>query len=184
MPADTAITPRTTVADLLAAHPELEQVLIDTAPAFTALRNPMLRRTIARVATLQQAAAVGGVPLDALIRTLRAAAGQSDADAEVFAEPAHEQSRFEAGEGGLSAPPPESAIVDRLDAREMLARGEHPMALVFERVALLGSGEVFELQTPFHPAPLVDKLRDRGYDVHSERRSEDDHRTYISPRRS
>ncbi len=51
------ITPQTKVKELLDAYPELEPVLIDMAPAFKKLRNPVLRRTIARVTSIKQAAA-------------------------------------------------------------------------------------------------------------------------------
>jgi len=52
------LTPATKVADLLESWPELEEVLIAHAPAFRRLKNPVLRRTVARVATLEQAAGV------------------------------------------------------------------------------------------------------------------------------
>jgi hypothetical protein len=47
------ITPATKVADLPDSWPELENVLIAQAPAFRRLRNPVLRRTVGRVATLE-----------------------------------------------------------------------------------------------------------------------------------
>jgi hypothetical protein len=65
------ITPATKVADLLESWPDLEDVLIAQAPAFRRLKNPVLRRTVARVATLEQAAGVGGVPVRELVATLR-----------------------------------------------------------------------------------------------------------------
>ncbi len=61
------ITPSITVHALLDAYPELEEVLICIAPPFKKLRNPILRRTVAKVATLKQAASVGGVSIDELI---------------------------------------------------------------------------------------------------------------------
>ncbi|MEZ5197410.1 MAG: PAS domain-containing protein [Bacteroidales bacterium] len=72
------ITPKTKVAELLDAYPQLEDVLIDIAPTFKKLKNPVLRRTIARVATLQQAASVGGVPVDVIINKLRGSLGQEE----------------------------------------------------------------------------------------------------------
>ena len=48
----------TKVAALLDAYPELEGVLIGIAPPFKKLRNPVLRRSVAKVASLRQAAAV------------------------------------------------------------------------------------------------------------------------------
>jgi hypothetical protein len=44
------------VADLLDSWPELEETLVAQAPAFRRLRNPVLRRAVARVATLEPAA--------------------------------------------------------------------------------------------------------------------------------
>ena len=57
------ITPSVTIDALLKAYPELEEVLIGIAPPFKKLKNPILRRTIAKVATIRQIASVGGVPL-------------------------------------------------------------------------------------------------------------------------
>src|SRR5262249_41576159 len=66
-----AIDPDTTVGALLDAYPEAEAVLIDLAPAFAKLRNPVVRRTVAKVATLEHAAKIGGVSLRTLIGKLR-----------------------------------------------------------------------------------------------------------------
>ena len=49
----------TKVAALLSEHPELEDLLISMSPAFIKLRNPVLRRSVARIATLREATAVG-----------------------------------------------------------------------------------------------------------------------------
>ena len=70
------ITPKTKVFDLLEAYPQLEEVLIDFAPPFKKLRNPVLRRTVGKIATLQQAASVGQVPVEDLINRLRKEVGQ------------------------------------------------------------------------------------------------------------
>ncbi|MHC4830644.1 MAG: DUF1858 domain-containing protein [Planctomycetota bacterium] len=42
------ITPETKVAQLLQHYPELEETLIAMAPAFKKLRNPVLRRSVAK----------------------------------------------------------------------------------------------------------------------------------------
>ena len=72
-PARCPITPTTKVAGLLESWPELEPVLVAQAPAFRRLKNPVLRRTVARVATLEQAAGVGGVAVRDLVAALRRA---------------------------------------------------------------------------------------------------------------
>ena len=71
------IQPSTKVAALLDAYPELEDVLIKMAPPFKKLKNPVLRKSVAKVATLQQAAIVGRIDVTSMIDHLRRAVGQA-----------------------------------------------------------------------------------------------------------
>ncbi len=70
------ITPKTKVSQLIETYPQLEDVLIEYAPAFKKLKNPDLRKTIARITTLQQAAAIGNVKVEDMINRLRKEVGQ------------------------------------------------------------------------------------------------------------
>jgi len=70
------ITPDSKLGDLLERWPELEQVLLEISPHFKALRNPVLRRTVAKVATLRQVSTVSGVALGVLVERLREGAGE------------------------------------------------------------------------------------------------------------
>ncbi len=55
------ITPETKVGALLDAYPGIENQLAEWVPAFQKLQNPVLRRTVAKVVSLEQAASVGGI---------------------------------------------------------------------------------------------------------------------------
>ena len=61
------INPSTKVYDLLNTYPELEETLIGIAPPFKKLRNPILRKSIAKIATLKNISSVGNIPLNELI---------------------------------------------------------------------------------------------------------------------
>ena len=61
---------------LIETWPQLEDVLIDYVPAFSKLKNPVLRKTVAKIATLQQAATIGNVKVEDLINRLRKEVGQ------------------------------------------------------------------------------------------------------------
>lgn len=74
------ITLQMKVAELLNDYPEIEDTLLSLSPAFAKLKNPVLRKTVARVTTLQQAAKVGGLNAGYLIQELRRAAGISDTE--------------------------------------------------------------------------------------------------------
>ena len=65
------ITPETKVGELLNNYPQLEDTLITIAPVLKKLKNPVLRRTVAKVTSLRQAAKVGNVPLADMINRLR-----------------------------------------------------------------------------------------------------------------
>jgi DUF438 domain-containing protein len=67
------LTPQTTIHDLVEAHPEALEFLAAYRPEFAKLRNPLLRATLGRMATLETAAVMGGVPVDRLIADLRRA---------------------------------------------------------------------------------------------------------------
>ncbi len=73
----TEITGQTKIHALLTEYPQLEDVLIAINPQFQKLKNPILRRTIGRVASLQQVAATVDVPLTQLLNKLRIAVGDS-----------------------------------------------------------------------------------------------------------
>ncbi len=148
------ITPDTKVGTLLANYPELENFLIGMSPVFARLRNPILQRTVAKVATLRQAAEIGGLPLATMINSLRKAAGL-------------EETATAEGSGTNTAEKPDwvdfSAVAKSLDAGPILEKGEHPLGLVMNELKDLEPGQIYELITPFVPAPLIDTAKGKGY---------------------
>jgi hypothetical protein len=141
------ITPKTKVLQLLEAYPQLESILIGMVPAFRKLQNPVLRRTVAKVASLQQASAVGGVRTEELINRLRREVGQ-------------DLSAVGAGADYRTARPGWFAagkIAGELDARPLLAAGEQPVNQVMADFAAMAPGTIYKLSAPFLPAPLIDK---------------------------
>jgi uncharacterized protein (DUF2249 family) len=164
------ITPRTKVYELLQSYPELEDTLIEMAPVFKKLKNPVLRRTIARVTTLQQAAQVGEIPVHSLVNTLRQKVGQDTLEG------------LEAGTAGHAEKPSwlqEASIVKRLDARPIIEQGGHPLGEVLEGVKELKPGEIYELITPFLPAPLIERVVAQGFDHYADKKAEDHFVSYF-----
>lgn len=149
------ISPKTKVGELLDAFPQLEDVLLELSPSFAKLKNPILRKTVARVASLQQAAIVGGLKVDELVNRLRKEVGQ-----DLFSGGA-ENAQY------LVASPPDwfdaTRIAQRFDASSIINAGGSPMAEILSLSQKLQPGEILELQTPFVPAPIIDMLRDKGF---------------------
>jgi hypothetical protein len=102
------------VSELLEAHPQLLEVLIEASPAFAKLKNPLLRRTMSRLVTLAQAAQIGGLEPGALLERLNQALGLEATGEEASV----------GNESKLATPPPDwlaSPVGFHLDVRPILA---------------------------------------------------------------
>jgi Domain of unknown function (DUF1858) len=148
------ITPSVTVHNLLKTYPELEEVLIEIAPPFKKLRNPILRRSVAKIATLKQASAVGGVPLNHLVNVLREFVGQpaskeSYEDINYFTE---EPAWFRKEKVALS-----------IDEQKESKNNEMTLGPILRGAKKLVKGEIIELKTTFLPAPGIEIMRSKGY---------------------
>lgn len=148
------ITPKSKIFDILEAYPQLEDVLIAYVPEFEKIKNPILRRTVGKIATLQQAASIGRVPVAELVNHLRAQVGQQAED--ILAEETTYQ---------YDAPAwfNVTQIAQSFDVRETLERGEHPVAQVMEDLKKLKDGEIYQLIAPFLTVPLIDKASSLGF---------------------
>lgn len=146
------ITPKTKVLQLIEAYPQLEEVLIAYVPAFEKLKNPLLRKTVAKVATLQQAAAIGNVKVEELINVLRKKVGQ---------DLLHEAQDME-----FTTQKPEwfneAKVETELDVRTMLQAGEQPVNQVMADLNTLKTDSIYKVTAPFITAPLIDKASSLG----------------------
>ncbi len=167
------ITPQTKVGAFLDAYPELEDVLIDMAPSFKKLKNPVLRKSIAKIASLEQAAAIGDIPIDTLINKLRGLAGQDEL---VITGCDHEHTTKYNTTNPDSSNQPEwldrQKIVKSYDAREEIMQGGHPLVTVMREIVGLVQGDIYEFTTPFLPAPLIDKVTEQGFESWTKRENE------------
>lgn len=152
------ISPKTKIGELLDNFPDLESVLMEMSPAFEKLKNPILRKTVARIATLQQVAVVGGLKVDDIVNRLRKEVGQ-DAGEEDSAET-----------GYISDITPEwfdmKKITCTLDATPIINSGGSPMNEILRQTNMLKPGEIFEIRTPFIPAPIIDMLKAKGFNIY------------------
>lgn len=157
------ISPKTKVLALIEAYPQLENTLISYVPAFEKLRNPVLRKTVARIATLQQAAVIGNVKVEELINVLRKEVGQDLISG--------------AAEQEINTVMPvwynPALVKQEADIRPMLAAGEQPVNQVMADLNKLEPGVIFRVIAPFVPAPLIEKAASLNIDHWLEQESEE-----------
>ena len=168
------ITPEIKIYDLLLNYPELEEVLIEVSDVFKKLKNPILRKTIAKVTNIRQAAAVGNVPLDKVINVLRKTVGQDNM--EIMEENRNYQDVPDWFDNSI--------VNERFDARAVINSGGHPLDKVIKGVKEMQIGSIYELITPFLPVPLIDKVEQLGFVSWSVQTEGEIYKTYFKKRKT
>ena len=166
------IVPEMLVGEMLKNYPELEEVLIEMSPIFMRLKNPILRRSVEKSATLKQVAAVGNISEENLVNKLRIAAGYSKINIE--------------GHNSVLKEKPECVkdekIKSQYDISSDLENQIHPSIKIKQETADLKSGEMFLILTPFIPAPMLAILERKGFEIFTEKLNENSFRTFVKKR--
>jgi hypothetical protein len=166
------VAPTDRVSDVLARDEALVDVFVRHAPHFAKLRNRAMRRVMARLVTVEQAARTAGVSADLLVDDLNTALGiapvrRADAGA---ATPVQAS---DVGDDGSSEPPPDQPVVE-VDVRDDLRSGREPFSRIMAAVAALRPEEVLHLRAIFEPVPLFAVMGKRGFTHAARRHAADD----------
>jgi uncharacterized protein (DUF2249 family) len=144
------------VSDVLARDEALVAVFARHSPTFARLRNRAMRRVMAPLVTVEQAARIAGIPARGLVDDLNAALG-------VAAAVPPSPPVTEAPAPAPAARHPDDAPEVLLDVRPLLRAGEEPFSRIMAAVAALGAGEVLHLRATFEPHPLLAVMAKRGF---------------------
>lgn len=149
------INPQTKIGELLDTYPQLEEVLLSISQSFAKLKNPVLRRTVGRVASLRQAAQIGGIDVGEMVSILRKAIGMDEI---VFDNSC---------DTDISSRP-DWVNVDKVsitfDAIPIIENGASPMKDIISNAEKLENGQLMLLIAPFKPIPIIELLASKGYD--------------------
>ena len=165
------ITLETKVADLLNNYEGMKDILIKINPKFKKLNNPVLRRTLAKIAGVKQAAVVGGMePMD-LLNQLRVAVGQKPVAME---NEDIQQESVEDIPAWITQVPKES-----INANELLDKEDNPLAKSFNILRKFDADEVLAIESDFRPEPLIEEFEKQGHEVYSQEVEEGKFLTYV-----
>ncbi|MGB9736648.1 MAG: DUF2249 domain-containing protein [bacterium] len=170
------ITPQTKIIDIIKQHPELIDILASYNSHFELLKNPIMRKTFAKLATVRHASKVAGVNLTELVKLLNNAIGESISDEEISEE------------GGTEVQPemPVKSIVEQhhvkitnLDVRDIMRKGEEPFNIIMQTVKKIKEGEALVLETIFEPAPLYEVMKKKGFQYQTEILSDEHYKIWF-----
>ena len=143
------------IHDVLKTYPELEEKLIELNSIFGKLKNPMLRKTVGKIATLEQAAKIGQMSANELVNSLRKIVGQTPLTIGEIGIPETDSDADWLGD--------EPAF--RLDGNVLMVEGKNPLQIVMETTRTMKNGEILELTTDFFPSPMIDNMQQQGHQV-------------------
>jgi TusA-related sulfurtransferase len=158
------------ISTVLGRDPRMLDVLLACSPAFGHLRNPLLRKTMARLATVEHAARVAQIDPQVLLTRINAAlAGEAVPDAPIrrIDAPA-EPTRPDALSRLL-----DDQIVE-CDVREDLRSGREPINRIMAAARTVSAGQALRLRAIFEPVPLYPVLARKGFAHFTERLADDD----------
>jgi len=169
------ITLQTKIADLLNDYEGMQDILISINPKFKKLNNPILRRTLGRIASVRQAAIVGEMDPKDLVDQLRKAVGQ---------EPLCEDCEIQDANCLIPEPAPRPEWTQTpptiiLNANNILDADKNPLAEV--RIALnkLEEGHILLLEADFQPEPLIEEFAKQGLNIYTHQEDDGIFSTYI-----
>jgi uncharacterized protein (DUF2249 family) len=176
------------VFDVLARDESLVDVFVRHAPHFSKLKNRAMRRVMARLITVEQAARTAGIPTELLLHDLNRALGLADAPpSNPGATELYDAGTARSGASATGAPSlsyatagagtvtrPLHAPVREIDVREDLRSGNEPFSKIMAAVAALRDGELLRLRATFEPVPLFTVLGKRGFIHESQEHGPDD----------
>jgi uncharacterized protein (DUF2249 family) len=177
------------VSAVLARDAGLVEVFVAVSPAFQRLRNPALRRVMARLVTVEQAARVAGVDAQHLVDALNRALAAAGADAAPPPADAPLPPPVGTASGGVArdadassstAPPavPPDRIID-LDVREDLRNGREPFSRIMAARRSMRADGALRVRALFEPAPLYDVMARQGLAHFTEKLADDDWRVWF-----
>lgn len=166
------------ISTVLARDERMLDVLIAASPALGKLKNPLLRKTMSKLATVEQAARVAGLDAHDLLARLNSVLSGEAPPAPIrsLSAPASDDREYDGASDILRTP--QERIVD-LDVREELRSGREPFRLIMSVAGSVRVGEVLRLRAIFEPAPLYAVLARQGFSHFTEQLGKDDWRVWF-----
>lgn len=171
------ITSKSKLFEVLEAYPFLEAQIINIAPPFQNLKNPVLRRTVGKLATLETVAQIGGMDVTRLVNTLRRAVGQDELETDISHLSVIEVPALAEDDPPWIAGEPQFIV----NGTALLQRGEVPLAKVNGLLNQLDPDRFILLFTDFEPTPIIDAMQKQNRRIYHRVSSdnENQHLTYI-----
>ncbi len=152
---------KTKVRDALDAHPELKNILLSLSPKYEKLNNMLIYNTIARWATFNDVARMGGISVCEILHILNEKIGTVKELEKVFPEciqivpPAPEMEK-----------PEWMRSIKQFFILDVRERNDFFFTEIMKQLGNLPDESALKVINSFYPAPLVGMLTEENYDFY------------------
>jgi uncharacterized protein (DUF2249 family) len=152
------VSSKTKISEVIIADKRSIDVMSEINSHFKKLKNPILRKLFAGHVTIADAAKIGGVDPEVILKKLEGIGFEADYrkyDVEETSE-----------NDNLSI---KNQKIIELDVRQTLGKGVDPFDDIMKAISTLGSDETLKIVNTFEPIPLIRVLKEKGFDSSVER---------------
>ena len=163
------INEHTRISFLVDNHPGAIDTLVSISPKFRKLRNPVVRKLLAKRATISMAAGIAGVPIESFFEKLKPLGFEN------------ENSKLHPLQETISANHRtfREDEISNLDVRGILEEDRDPLPQIMKKLRSLPAGKALRIINSFEPTPLMKLLKGQGYLSFTEKPSPGVFHTYF-----
>jgi hypothetical protein len=148
----------TTIKTLLDARQEqVIEALVKLNKNFSKLKNPVLRKLLAKRVSIEDACRIAGCNVPDFLRSM-----------EQIGFRLHDNTQNGDGKEDRRPSFPEGISVIDFDVRPILSENKDPLKEILAKIKALGANEGLKIINSFEPIPLITLLKRKGFEAYSE----------------
>ena len=156
------VSEKTKISQLIKENPEVIRVIASINKHFKKLKNPVLRKFLAPRVTIADAAKIGGITVELFFEKLKELGFEIDNSQNTITQDLTEKQEFTMENIN------KEKLVE-LDVRPTIKAGNDPFKSIMEAIKVLPDDETLLIINVFEPIPLINHLKEKGYESKTER---------------
>ena len=169
----------TRLKDALKAHPELQDVLISLSPRFKLLNNPAVFKVVNQWTTFGDIAKIGNLSICELLHRVNSEIGMEGELLRRAPDCIRESLPITEKPTKMPDWVKRASQIVILDVRE---RSDFFLPIVIKELARLKNTQALKVVNSFYPAPLIEMLKEDGYEFYYEAPAFHEHVLYVKSR--
>jgi len=155
------INENTKVSDLINYNEASIEAIATINKRFIKLKNPVLRKVMAKRVSISAAAKIGGATVGDFYKVLKPLGFEVETiefDKNIDTNIKYKFSR-------MNIEKLDASKITELDVRDEIASGRDPFAIIMDALKVMPTSNTLKLINVFEPIPLINKLNKKGYET-------------------